>query len=321
MRKAKDEDEKGLTRLHNIVVQEVSLVDRAANQRRFLVTKRNEDMKLKLIPDGKGGYIEKADDTKDDDDAKKAKAAEEKEEETKKAKADAKEKEEDAKKAKADADEKEEEAKKAKADAKEKEEDAKKAKAKAEGDEEDDDEDKDDDADKTKKRQLAMLVTTAEAFTKVAEVLNKGGELPETFFTDMASNLGKIAGGGDKDAKAKAKIDELTKELAKLKAGEADDDDEKAKKAKAKEEEDAKNAKPSKTEKALLTKLEEIGETVTKQADEIRKLKDEPGEGNGIVEKGNGGTAADAEAWPLDMAGDDKISKASAEKRGVSFYG
>lgn len=52
-------------RLTDIQVKEVSLVDRAANKRQFLVTKRDgSGMSKKLVADGRGGYteIEKSDD-------------------------------------------------------------------------------------------------------------------------------------------------------------------------------------------------------------------------------------------------------------------
>lgn len=42
-------DEGATHRLQRIIVQEVSLVDRAANKRRFLVVKRDESMALSLI--------------------------------------------------------------------------------------------------------------------------------------------------------------------------------------------------------------------------------------------------------------------------------
>lgn len=42
-------------RLSDIVVEEVSLVDRAANRRKFLVVKRSEEMSVELQPNGKGG--------------------------------------------------------------------------------------------------------------------------------------------------------------------------------------------------------------------------------------------------------------------------
>lgn len=60
-------------RLKDIQVEEVSLVDRAANKRRFLLVKRDADMDLK--PNGRGGFtrVAKAD---DDEDAEKRKAEE-----------------------------------------------------------------------------------------------------------------------------------------------------------------------------------------------------------------------------------------------------
>jgi hypothetical protein len=42
-RQAASEGEAGVHRLRDIVVEEVSLVDRAANKRRFLVVKRSSD--------------------------------------------------------------------------------------------------------------------------------------------------------------------------------------------------------------------------------------------------------------------------------------
>lgn len=51
--------EKPLTRLHDMVVEEVSLVDRAANKRRFLLRKRGETMETntELQSDGNGGFV------------------------------------------------------------------------------------------------------------------------------------------------------------------------------------------------------------------------------------------------------------------------
>lgn len=48
----------GVHRLSNITVEEVSLVDRAANQRKFLVAKRegSEDMGATIRSDGRGGF-------------------------------------------------------------------------------------------------------------------------------------------------------------------------------------------------------------------------------------------------------------------------
>ncbi|TAJ75043.1 MAG: hypothetical protein EPO42_14390 [Gallionellaceae bacterium] len=43
-------------RLTEIVVEEVSMVDRAANKRKFLVVKRSDEMGAELTPDGKGGF-------------------------------------------------------------------------------------------------------------------------------------------------------------------------------------------------------------------------------------------------------------------------
>lgn len=56
---SKEEDEDKVFRLHDMLVQEVSLVDRAANQRKFLMLKREGDAMAKgeeLKPDGAGGF-------------------------------------------------------------------------------------------------------------------------------------------------------------------------------------------------------------------------------------------------------------------------
>jgi hypothetical protein len=49
-------DGPGVHELTDIVVEEVSLVDRAANKRKFLVVKRSSEMSTELQADGKGGF-------------------------------------------------------------------------------------------------------------------------------------------------------------------------------------------------------------------------------------------------------------------------
>jgi hypothetical protein len=68
----------GVHRLKDILVEEVSLVDRAANKRRFLVVKREGGEMSELRSNGRGGFtrVMKADDT-DDEETKARKAAEE----------------------------------------------------------------------------------------------------------------------------------------------------------------------------------------------------------------------------------------------------
>lgn len=56
-KKKTDDDEKPRARLFDMRVGEVSLVDRAANRRRFIMTKR-DDMKTRLQADGRGGFVE-----------------------------------------------------------------------------------------------------------------------------------------------------------------------------------------------------------------------------------------------------------------------
>jgi len=68
--RTRDDEDEGLHRLRDMVVEEVSLVDRAANKRRFLIVKRSDDMAdddkdgTELKPDGRGGLtaggVEKA---------------------------------------------------------------------------------------------------------------------------------------------------------------------------------------------------------------------------------------------------------------------
>jgi hypothetical protein len=66
----RDDEDEGMHRLRDMVVEEVSLVDRAANKRRFLIVKRSDEMAdddkdgTELKPDGRGGLtaggVEKA---------------------------------------------------------------------------------------------------------------------------------------------------------------------------------------------------------------------------------------------------------------------
>src|SRR6266481_777244 len=63
-----DEGQSGVHRLRDIVVEEVSLVDRAANKRRFLVVKRSEGMaKMNDDDDEKDEESEESDDAEDED--------------------------------------------------------------------------------------------------------------------------------------------------------------------------------------------------------------------------------------------------------------
>lgn len=66
-----DDDEKPKARLHGMLVEEVSIVDRAANRKRFLVVKRDESMAAELKSDGNGNLI-----TSDDESSKVAKGDE-----------------------------------------------------------------------------------------------------------------------------------------------------------------------------------------------------------------------------------------------------
>ena len=60
---AAKQDEDKVFRLHDMLVQEVSLVDRAANKRTFLVCKRDENAEetgAELVSDGNGGFVQTA---------------------------------------------------------------------------------------------------------------------------------------------------------------------------------------------------------------------------------------------------------------------
>ncbi len=56
----------GVHRLEDIEVQEVSLVDRPANKRAFLIVKRSDEMTTQVTPDGKGGFTATANTAKAD---------------------------------------------------------------------------------------------------------------------------------------------------------------------------------------------------------------------------------------------------------------
>jgi len=74
---------------------------------------------------------------------------------------------------------------------------------------------------------------------------------------------------------------------------------------------------------AELTKaIDDLTKTVAKQDETIRQLREQPAGSNALpVDKSDGdGKAEDDTVWPLDMNTEGKISKAAAEKRGVSFY-
>jgi len=239
-------------------------------------------MAKKLVPDGKGGYIEKADDKEKDD---KSKAGSGSEGETEKSKSKASEEEKE--------DAEDDDAEK-----------AKKAKAKADGEDEEKSEAK-------KQSQVDLLITTAKAIAKVAETVHNGGELPESFFKDMNGNLAKIT--GEKPDDLLTKLDAMQKDLDDLKGkGKA--------KGKAKEEKEEDGDEEKSETKKLLAKIDDLEKKVSTQSDEIKKLREEPSSSNGIVEKGGSQSSSDEDSWPLDMASEDKVSKKSAEARDVSFY-
>jgi len=187
----KPKDEPETTRLTDMRVHEVSFVDRAANKRRFLLTKRDDDMS-KLVADGRGGFVLKAD-GKEDESGKK-----EGEETAEKGKADPKkeEKEGDGKK------EGEETAEKGKAD------------PKKEGEEEEGKEEK------AKKSTVAKLNATAERILDVAKAVSEGKEIPEGFADEVAKMAAACSGAEVKKSESKqeptAELVELTKKVGEL---------------------------------------------------------------------------------------------------------
>ncbi|MHB1843388.1 MAG: hypothetical protein ACYCWW_00955 [Deltaproteobacteria bacterium] len=188
----RDED---VHRLRDIVVEEVSLVDRPANKRRFLVVKRRNGMATdEAAPEGADGLkvtdvTKAARKAKPDDEAEKARRkpsdGDEDEEETEKARGKKPaEDEEDAEKARKPKDPEDDaepdEAEKAKRREKPEAEDKKKRAAKADGDPDDDDDeedpDDDDDDDNDDALILAAPVRVAVAST-LTQVLQRGLDL------------------------------------------------------------------------------------------------------------------------------------------------
>jgi hypothetical protein len=134
-----EDDEDGIHRLRDIVVEEVSLVDRAANKRRFLVVKRSDDMaderkvdadEKRKGPGAEGVRVEKVKKPKDATDVATEKA---------RRRADDDDAEDETKKARR----KEEEAEKARSRTNEEDEDDTR-KARDDGEDEDEDEEEDD---------------------------------------------------------------------------------------------------------------------------------------------------------------------------------
>lgn len=284
-KKAKVGD-KPQARLIDMRVNEVSLVDRAANRRRFLLAKR-DNMKTRLQADGRGGFVEIPVDKSEGEELSTSATDETKTDETKTASGESTDT--------------------AKGDEKKGDE------AKGCGDKK-----KEDMGDEKKKppflkKSVSMLGAIAERVIDVAKSLDDGGEIPETFDEEIASMIGEVMKAARmtpsrKDRFSKA-LDELQKILGEL-AGAA----EAAADAKKSDEDDRFDA--------LKAEIANLKQTVEKQSDTIRELESQPAGSNALpVENSDESNAADDDVvWPLDMNEEHKVDKAAAQKRGVSFY-
>lgn len=263
-------------------VHEVSLVDRAANKRRFLLTKKDEEMGQRLVADGRGGYVLKADDKTKDEEAK------------------AKEKEAE-----------KEEASKAKS-----KDDAEKEKV-GEGDEEDDAE-KEKGKGKGKGKippqfqKSEMLAALAERILDVAKTVQDGEEIPDTFGAEIASMTKKALGVSTTDDDYRKSLDAISKSIDSLRDSEPRSDT-------AKSDGDARFAQVTKALEELTSVAKQQKATIEKQSALIDELRSAPGTSNSIPVDKNGNRSSDDGAWPLDM--NNEITREKAEKRGVSFFG
>lgn len=204
--KAKADDDKPKTRLFDIRVHEVSLVDRAANRRRFLLAKRDDGMKTRLVADGKGGFVEvpveKSEGASSDDSTD----------------------------AKTD-------------DGQNMDTDGKpSATAKGEGDGDTDDAKAG--GDKSKPTAKAMLAAVAERVIEVAKKLDDGESIPDTFDDEIASMVGEVMKAARMTPSRKGRFEKALEELSKI-LGELAGmgDDEKGDKTKKSEADDGRLAK------------------------------------------------------------------------------
>ncbi len=210
-----NKDEPETTRLTAIRVHEVSLVDRAANRRRFLLTKRDETMAGQLAADGRGGFVLKGGD--EDDEKKKGKGQPDPEKDPKAAEKKTDEVDGDGEK-------------KPKGKGEGDEDDAKKAKPKSK--EEDDEDGEEEDAKKDAERKLTVskLAATAERILDVAKAHEGGEPIPEGFAEEVAkmalacvgakkpvekSEQKKAAGPEGEFTELKKQLGELTQTVAK----------------------------------------------------------------------------------------------------------
>jgi hypothetical protein len=326
---SKDDEADGVHRLRDIVVEEVSLVDRAANKRRFLVVKRSGDM---------------ADESNADSDVEKAK------------------------KKPAAASEVEDEEKRKKPGADEEDDDAEKA-AKPSDDEEDDDEETEkartppadeetEDGEKTPKRKQALAMPAAvkdallrsltEALERLMAIANRVKEatapehaeaeaaLPDDVASEIAAiaellaNVGKrkaakadVAKAGarmakdrlDRFQKAMALLADILKELTDSKEGPAAPSAGAAEAGVKKRDIAAPPAIPGLAE--LVTGIGELTRVVKRQEEELARIRQARGVSNAIPVESARRAEPQEVSWPLDM--NRPISRDKVKKE-VSFF-
>lgn len=326
---SKDDEADGVHRLRDIVVEEVSLVDRAANKRRFLVVKRSGDM---------------ADESNADSDVEKAK------------------------KKPAAASEVEDEEKRKKPGADEEDDDAEKA-AKPSDDEEDDDEETEkartppadeetEDGEKTPKRKQALAMPAAvkdallrsltEALERLMAIANRvkeatapeDAEAEAAFPDDVASEIAAIAellasvgkrkaakadvakAGArmakdrlDRFQKAMALLADILKELTDSKEEPAAPSAGAAEAGVKKRDIAAPLAIPGLAE--LVTGIGELTRVVKRQEEELARIRQARGVSNAIPVESARRAEPQEVSWPLDM--NRPISRDKVKKE-VSFF-
>lgn len=338
-RREGDEAE-GVHRLRDIVVEEVSLVDRAANKRRFLVVKRSDDM---------------ADDesaTAADEDVEKAKK--------KPAASDADEVDEAKRKKPTDKDELEDAEKAARSSEKDDdEEDAEKAAA---SDDEDDEDDEEDDAGESKKKRrktsppplskaaksalLSGLTDGLERLMAIAKQVQEApeasadGVVPAGLTADISAVSARLSGlvetnpSGTKKAEvakgarmAKERLDrfqkalsllaDILKELTESKEAPAGPSAGAAESGvKKRDGEVAPPAVPGLAE--LVSGISELTRVVKRQEEELSRIRQARGVSNAIPVDGGGRKAEPQDvSWPLDM--NRPISRDKVKKE-TSFF-
>lgn len=326
---SKDDEADGVHRLRDIVVEEVSLVDRAANKRRFLVVKRSGDM---------------ADESNADSDVEKAKrkpaAASEVEDEEKRKKPGADEEDDDAEKAAMPSDDEEDD-------------DEKTEKAKTPpADEETED------GEKTPKRKQALAMPAAvkdallrsltEALERLMAIANRVKEatapedaeaeaaLPDDVASEIAAiaellaNVGKrkaakadVAKAGarmakdrlDRFQKAMALLADILKELTDSKGAPAAPSAGAAEAGVKKRDTAAPPAIPGLDE--LVTGIGELTRVVKRQEEELARIRQARGVSNAIPVESARRAEPQEVSWPLDM--NRPISRDKVKKE-VSFF-